>query len=97
MKTTIEINTNDLVEEIARRVIQMIKPLLKNQQDDPLFTVDTLSEYLKVKPQWVYRRIAYKEIPYVKMGRFVMFRKSEIDRWLTDNKVPAANPLRLVK
>ncbi len=95
MKTEININSNELSEEVARKVLAVIKPLLKNGgvEPDTIFTVETLSDYLHVKPQWVYERTSLKEIPYAKMGKFPRFKKSDIDKWLESQKIPAMNPL----
>jgi excisionase family DNA binding protein len=95
MKAELNIDTQELVKEIAKEVIRELKPLLLNNgkpEDDTLFSVDSLSEYLQVSPQWVYERVHLKEIPHVKIGKFPRFKKSEIDRWLDTLKIPAMNP-----
>lgn len=94
MKAEVHIDTQELEEGITRRVIQALKPLLQGRpEDDTIFTVSTLAEYLHVSDQWVYERVHLKEIPYIKMGKFPRFRKSEVDRWMDTMKTPAINPL----
>lgn len=94
MKAEVNIDTQGLEERITRRVIQALKPFLQGRgEDDTLFTVTTLAEYLRVSDQWVYERVHLKEIPYIKMGKFPRFRKSEVDRWMDTMKTPAINPL----
>ncbi len=103
LKAELDIDTTQMAEEIAREVIKELKPLLKNNraEDDTLFTVQTLAEYLEVSPQWVYEKVHLKEIPFIKMGKFPRFRKAEIDRWLEEKSVPVAQapmrPMKLVK
>lgn len=97
-----EINLNDqdiqrLVELLAPRLVAAIAPLLKttlskdSQDGNALFSVKQLSEYLGVKPSWIYEKTHFKEIPFIKCGRFPKFRKKEVDKWLEDRKF---KPLR---
>ena len=95
MKIELDIDTKELAQEIAQEVIKAIRPILmKNKaEDDKLFTVDSLSEYLEVSKGWVYERTHLKEIPYMKVGRFPRFRKRDIDKWLDSLKTPSLGPL----
>ncbi len=45
-------------------------------------TVQEVAEYLRMKPLAVYRKVKRKEIPFLKAGRSIRFRREEIDRWL---------------
>lgn len=76
-------------------MIRFIKPTLEKikTQEDVLFTVKGLAKYLEVSNQWVYERVSLREIPFIKMGKFPRFRKSDIDLWLDKQKTPAINPL----
>ncbi|MGD8240834.1 MAG: helix-turn-helix domain-containing protein [Armatimonadota bacterium] len=47
-----------------------------------VMTVRELAEYLKVDPQTVYRRFRRGEIPGVKIGRAIRFKRDVIDSWL---------------
>ena len=91
MQSTLEKND---IDAIAEAVFQKLKPLLKvankKAEDDVFFTVDQLAEYLNVKKCWIYRRTSDQNIPFHKRGRYVRFKKSEIDKWLEEQKV---NPL----
>ena len=94
MKAEFQIDTQELEERMTRRVIQALKPLLQGRgEDDTLFTVTTLAGYLHVSDQWVYERVHLKDIPYIKLGKFPRFRKSEVDRWMDTMKTPALSPL----
>lgn len=87
----IEIDDSKLITDIADKVIESLKPLLNSNtvQEDTLFTVESLASYLQVRKQWVYDRVHLNEIPYMKMGKFLRFRKSVIDKWLDKMKTPA--------
>ena len=91
MNSKIEIETLGLAHEIADEVAKILVPLLATQpvnKDDSLLGVKELAQYLGVSVQWVYERVQLKEIPYIKVGKHLRFRKSDIDRWLEDLKVP---------
>lgn len=94
MKAEFNIDTQEIVREITREVINALKPLLHARaEDDTIFTVKTLAKHLEVSNQWVYERVHLKEIPYIKMGKFPRFKKSDIDRWLDTLKTPAIKPI----
>jgi excisionase family DNA binding protein len=50
---------------------------------DKLWTVKDLSEYLQAKTKTIYDWVHRREIPFVKVGRLVRFRPSEIEKWLS--------------
>jgi len=79
------VNVN-LADEIANRVLCIIKSQLSKQLEDALFTVETLAEYLRVSKQWVYEKVHCNEIPYYKVGKYPRFRKSKIDKWLKERE-----------
>jgi len=76
MKTILD---QEDVELIARRVVEMIKPLLSNKEDSEnvIFSVEELAEYLRVSVKWVYDHVC--ELPHFKLGGLLRFRKQEID------------------
>ena len=103
MRAELNIDTQELENRITQKVINALKPLLANgrAEDDTIYTVKTLAEYIGVSSQWVYERVHLKEIPYIKMGKFPRFKKADIDKWLDSLKTPAVNylsrPLKAVK
>ncbi len=50
-------------------------------------TVNELAEYLRVTPLWIYNRVRKKEIPHLKIGRILRFRRSTIEEWLKSKEV----------
>ncbi len=85
----IKINETELAAKIAAIVIEAITPLIaqaKSPSDDNIFDVRSLAAFLKVDAGWIYRQIHKKNIPFFKAGKYVRFRKSEIEDWLTKQK-----------
>jgi excisionase family DNA binding protein len=81
----LEINDSTLVDEIAKRVSEQLKPLIANtnsSKNNELMTVEELSSYLKVKTSFIYDKVHKREIPFHKCGKFPRFRKKFIDIWL---------------
>tara|TARA_B100000315_G_C14253928_1_gene441015 strand:- start:253 stop:564 length:312 start_codon:yes stop_codon:yes gene_type:complete len=95
MKAEFKIDSKDIVNEIVSAVVKELKPLISDfkQEEEILFTVRSLAEYLSVSKQWVYERISLNEIPCYKIGKFPRFRKSAIDDWLSSHKIPAVSQL----
>ena len=47
-----------------------------------VMTVSEVAEYLRVNPQTVYRKAKVGELPAVRIGRAIRFRRVELDAWL---------------
>jgi excisionase family DNA binding protein len=50
-----------------------------------LLTVDELAGLLRVPASWIYARTAdasVEEIPHLKLGRHLRFRRAEVERWV---------------
>jgi excisionase family DNA binding protein len=91
LKTELE---KEDVEVIAKKVADLLRPHLnngKNGDQNTIFDVEDLAEYLKVSKKWVYERTHLKEIPHIKVNGVLRFSKKEIDKWLIGYKVPSVN------
>ena len=89
----IELDHDD-IEAISKRTLELIRPLLsgkKEPEEDIIFDVQGVADYLKTSKKWVYAQTHLKTIPHYKLGNNqVRFKKSEIDTWLKSLKIPAA-------
>ena len=56
-------------------------------QQETIFDVIELSEYLRVKVTWVYKQVHLRGIPYFKCGKYVRFKKSSIDSWIEKESI----------
>jgi len=95
MKVELEL-PDTLVQAIAERVAVALKPHIaarKPEPPDAIMTPEQLSKYLQVTRQWIYERVSLGEIPRTRVGKYLRFRKSAIDRWLEDQSAPATSPL----
>jgi excisionase family DNA binding protein len=55
-------------------------------EEDRLLTKKEAQEYLRISRTTLERKIM-KEIPYIKLGKRVLFRKSDIEKYLETKKV----------
>ncbi len=95
-----EIEPQD-IQLIAEKVVEILKPLLSNGEkhcnDDLVFTVETLSEYLKTDTSWVRKQVSAMTIPFFKAGKYVRFRKSAIDKWIKNQSREPLSSCKLPK
>lgn len=73
------------IELIAQRVADLLRksfPVATKEGDEPFFTVETLATHLQVDPGWIYKQVALQNLPYFKSGKYLRFRKKDIDRWV---------------
>ncbi len=47
-------------------------------------TIEEVCDILQVKKHYIYALTSQRRIPFLKMGRFLRFRKEDIDEWLKD-------------
>ena len=47
-----------------------------------VMTVSEVAQYLRVNPQTVYRKAKAGELPAVRIGRAIRFRRTELESWL---------------
>ena len=93
----IEIDQED-IQSIALTVIEKLKPLLtKKNEEDVIFDVKGLAEYLKVEESWVYKQVSLGTLPYFKAGKYIRFSKSAIEKWIGKKAVGPVSPLKIAK
>jgi excisionase family DNA binding protein len=84
---------------IAKDVAETLKPLLKNNKksgdSNIVFDVKELAGYLKVNESWVYNQVHLKTIPHFKCGKYLRFKKSNIDKWIDSETIQAIPALSL--
>ncbi len=53
-----------------------------NLHDDPILTVRQVADYLQLSKSKVYYMIQRRKIPYIRLGKNVRIRKSDLERWI---------------
>jgi len=61
--------------------------------EERLFSIDEISKYLNIPKSTIYKLSQDKKIPSVKIGKQLRFRKSSIDKWLSEKESHNASPI----
>jgi excisionase family DNA binding protein len=72
----------ELVDAVAARVLELLDERGQLEPDDPLLDVDETAEYMRCKRQRVYDLHHARKIFAVRDGTRLLFRRSELDRYL---------------
>ena len=55
-------------------------------EDEPLLTADEVASLMRVTTAWVYAESRRNALPHVRLGRYVRYRRSAIERWLDESQ-----------
>jgi len=56
--------------------------------DGTLWKVSDVAAYLAVSVAWVYERVERGDIPHMKIGAHVRFKRQEIEGWAEEHRRP---------
>src|SRR5258708_37818408 len=76
-------NTNEGKRELGARMTSDSKEAnstVGNPSEEVLLTADEVAQILRVPRSWVYSHLS--DLPVIRLGRYVRFRRSEIDGFL---------------
>jgi len=57
--------------------------------DEPLLTPAEAAKLLSVRVSWVYEAVRDGRLPCVRIGRHVRFIRSDLERWVREQRVAA--------
>jgi|Deesub1362B_J571_1020462.scaffolds.fasta_scaffold00010_31 excisionase family DNA binding protein len=67
-------------------VVREILPLLReNKNYDEILDYKRASEYLKIPKHTLEKWVSERRIPFYKVGKRVIFKRSVLDRWLNQH------------
>ncbi len=74
---------NSAIEDAVKKTLAAVSP-----PEPEYLTIDQLRDYLPQKPakQTVYQWVHFKQVPYHKRGKSVLFKRSEIDLWISQTR-----------
>jgi excisionase family DNA binding protein len=67
--------TKDQLDQLADRVASIMT-------GDGWMSTDQVCRWLQIKSDYLYHLVADDKIPYVKLGRLLRFRRSELEQWI---------------
>ena len=53
--------------------------------DQPLLTISEVSVWIRAKESTIRKWVCYNRIPYIKIGRLVLFKSEDIKIWMKQN------------
>jgi len=62
--------------------------------DHEILTLEEVADYLRLKPQTIYKWAQERRIPVVKLGKEWRFRRSVLDRWLDEQMLSEESGFR---
>ena len=65
---------------------------MESNAPDEIMTVEEVAAYLKLSPGTIYNKVSRDEIPFLKLGGAVRFRRSEIDSWAEAHRRDSGEP-----
>ena len=88
----------ELRQEI-RALREMISSSPTSKLPDEYFDLQGLIDYLPSHPSksTVYGWTCNRTIPYIKQGKRIVFKRSEIDEWLNENKKRSFSKSQMIK
>lgn len=60
---------------------------------DALLTAQDLADWLNRPVSWVHDMVQQRRLPFLRVGRHLRFKRSDIENYLTECQVPATGPL----
>ena len=68
--------------------------LIKETDSDKLFSIKEASIYLNLAPQTIYGFTSNRVIPFIKKGKKLYFKKSDLESWLCDGRKATVKELQ---
>lgn len=84
------------IQVIAEKITEHIKPLLGNtEKEEAIFDKKALSKYIHVDVSWIDKNLY--SLPHFKAGKYVRFRRIEVDKWIEASMKYPSPYLKLLK
>lgn len=77
----------DMMRVLDQKIDSLIDEKGKAKEEvseDDLLTVRTAAEYLKVSSSTLYQLTSRKEIPFIKRGKRLYFKKEDLRKWIEE-------------
>lgn len=76
------------IEELLRTALKNDKCIVAEAPTIPnVLNLTQASEYVSLSKSAIYKKTAERNIPHFKNGKKLYFKRSELDDWLTQNRI----------
>lgn len=77
-----------MIKELYNRLGRIERILEDNRYNEAIFlNIDETSEFIKMKKSSIYQLVYQRKIPFYKRGKILLFKKSELVRWIEEKKM----------
>jgi excisionase family DNA binding protein len=74
------------LDNIEKLLLELSSKISNPTDPEKLMGIDELSEYLKLAKPTIYQKTGSREMPSIKIGKRLYFKKSDIDNWLIQGR-----------
>ena len=94
MSKLVLIESDELQNLIASTLKIVLKEILqKTKQQEEILTIDQACEILHLARPTIYTMTSKRRIPHMKTGKRLLFRRSDLESWLSNNKKESVDEL----
>ena len=86
------VTCNDL-EKMKESILKAMEAMLHPQEE--YLSFDQAVVYLKTTKRSLADRVRAREIPYIKDGKFIKFRRKDLDAYMESHRVTPIEELRM--
>ena len=76
-----KLNTIENLLRIVKKDDKITVPIAE------VFNLTQATEYVSLSKSAIYKKTSKRNIPHLKKGKKLYFKRSELDEWLTENKI----------
>jgi excisionase family DNA binding protein len=82
------IKIEELIERIARKVVEIQSSIIHGTQESPeeILNLDKACSFLNLSRAAIYTMTCRKSIPYIKRGKRLYFKRSDLIEWLNGGR-----------
>lgn len=84
-------NPFEIIVEKLNTIESLLKTILQTENGMSMITevlnLEQAAEYVSLSKSAIYKKSSERNIPHFKKGKKLYFKRSELDAWLTEQKV----------
>ena len=88
-----ELVTRNDIAKMQESILKAMKNMLHPQEE--YLSFDQAVIYLKTTKRALADRVRAREIPYIKDGKFIKFRRKDLDRYMESKRITPIDEIRM--
>lgn len=74
------------IEDLLQQLLQQEPPVVEENFSNQLMSVEEVAKYIGLSKPTIYTMKSNKDIPFIKTGKKLLFRRKDIDEWLNKHR-----------